>query len=336
MYRAMMEMKRRDLLTVIGGAAAAWPLAARAQQTDRMPRVGVLMGQPEADPETEIRVKALMQGLAALGWTEGRNVHIFLRYLPAAELARAYAIELIELGCDVIVAQTTPLAVALQRETRTVPIVFVNVVDPVGSGLVSSLARPGANITGFRHFEPSFVSKWLTMITEVAPSVRRIAMMFSPKTLPPYKVYTRLAEAIAPSVGIKSIELPVTDVSGIERALDDFAREENGGLVALPDLTTTIHRDLIVALANKHRIAAVYPFSFFVKAGGLMSYGADIVDQYRRPADYVDRILKGAKPADLPVQAPVKFETAINLKTAKVLGLTVPLTLQALADEVIE
>jgi putative ABC transport system substrate-binding protein len=213
--------------------------------------------------------------------------------------------------------------------------VFVNVVDPVGSGLVASLARPSANITGFRHFEPSFVGKWLTMITEIAPSVHRIAM-FSPKTLPPYKIYTRLAEAIAPTIGIKPIEMPVTDASEIERALDDFAREENGGLVALPDLTTTIHRDLIVALANKHRIAAVYPFSFFVRAGGLMSYGADDVDQYRRPADYIDRILKGAKPVDLPVQSPVKFETAINLKTAKALGLTVPPTLQAVADEVIE
>jgi putative tryptophan/tyrosine transport system substrate-binding protein len=330
-------MRRRKFITMLGGGAAAWPLATYGQQTNRMRLVGVLMGLAEADPEAEIRAKVLLQGLAALAWTEGHNVHIVFRYAPAGtELGRRYAKELVELGADVIVAQTTPIAVALQRETRTIPIVFVNVVDPVGSGLVASLARPGGNITGFTHFEPSFVGKWLTMITEIAPSIRRAAMMFSPKTLPPYKIYTRLAETVAPSFGIKPIEMPVIDASDVERALNDFAREENGGLIALPDLTTTIHRDLIVALANKHRLAAIYPFSFFVRAGGLMSYGADNDDQYRRPADYVDRILKGAKPADLPVQAPVKFETAINLKTAKALGLTIPDTLLASADEVIE
>jgi putative ABC transport system substrate-binding protein len=331
------QIRRRDFITLLGGATTTWPLMAHGQQTDEMRRVGVLMGLAEADPEAQTRAKALVQGLATLGWTEGRNVHILFRYAPAGtELARSYAKELVELPADVIVAQTTPIAVALQRETGTIPVVFVNVVDPVGSGLVASLARPGGNITGFTHFEPSFVGKWLTMITEIAPSVRRIAMMFSPKTLPPYKIYTRLAETIAPSFGIQPIEMPVTDASEIERALDDFAREENGGLITLPDLTTTIHRDLIVALANKHRLVAVYPFSLFVRAGGLMSYGADLIDQYRRPADYVDRILKGAKPTDLPVQAPVKFETAINRKTAKALGLTVPATLLVQADEVIE
>jgi putative tryptophan/tyrosine transport system substrate-binding protein len=328
---------RREFITLLGGAAAAWPRAARAQQPDGMRRVGVLMGYAEADPEAKLRADILLQGLAELGWIEGRNVHILFRYAPAAtELGRSYAKELVEARADVIVAQTTPIALAVQRETRTIPIVFVNVVDPVGSGLVASLARPGGNITGFTHFEPSFVGKWLTMIREIAPGVRRVAMIFSPKTLPPYKVYTRLAETAAPSFGIKPIEMPVLDASEIERAFHDFAAEENGGLIVLPDLTTTIHRDLIVALANKHRLAAVYPFSVFVKAGGLMSYGADNNDQYRRPVAYIDRILKGAKPAELPVQAPVKFETGINLKTAKELGLTVPATLLVQADVVIE
>ena len=331
------QLKRREFIAVVGGALVGWPRATYAQQTNRMPLVGVLMGLAEGDPQSDIRAKALLQELAARGWTEGRNFRILFRYAPAGtDLSRSYAKELVELGADVIVAQTTPIALALQRETSTIPIVFVNVVDPVGSGLVASLARPGRNVTGFTHFEPSFVGKWLTMITEIAPNVRRIAMMFSPKTLPPFKVYTRLAEAIAPSLGIQLIEMPVINASDIERALDNFGSDENGALVALPDLTTTMHRDLIVALANKQRLPAVYPFSFFVRAGGLMSYGADIIDQYGRSADYVDRILKGAKPAELPVQAPVKFETAINLKTAKALGFSVPATLVAQADEVIE
>jgi putative ABC transport system substrate-binding protein len=331
------QLKRREFITVVGGALIGWPRATYGQQVRRTPLVGVLMGLAEGDPQADIRAKTLLQELATLGWTEGRNVRILFRYAPAeTDLSRSYAKELVELGADVIVAQTTPIALTLQRETSTIPIVFVNVVDPVGSGLVASLARPGRNITGFTHFEPSFVGRWITMIKEVAPSVRRIAIMFSPKTLPPYMMYTRLAGTVAPSLGIQPIEMPVTNASEIEGALDNFAREENGALVALPDLTTTMHSNLIVALANKHRLPAVYPFSFFVRAGGLMSYGANIIDQYRRPANYVDRILKGAKPSELPVQAPVKFESAINLKTAKALGFTLPATLVAQADEVIE
>jgi putative tryptophan/tyrosine transport system substrate-binding protein len=333
------HLRRRDFITLLGGTAAVWPLGARAQQPERMRRVGVLMstGNPEGDPESRARSAALRQGLEKLGWTEGQNIQLDYRWARGdPDQVQMLAKELVRLQPDVIVANTTTACIALKRETTTIPVVFVNVVDPIGSGLVASLARPGGNFTGLIHFEPSMAGKWLEMLKEIAPSVVRVAILYSPETLPSYALYVRVVEAAAPSFAITPVTTPANNAAEIERAIDAFAREPNGGLIVLPDATPVVNRGLIVALAARDHLPAVYPFGFFARDGGLMSYGVDADDRFRESASYIDHILKGAKPAELPVQLPTKFEMVVNIKTAKALGLDVPMHLQQRADEVIE
>ena len=327
-------MRRRDFITLLGGTAAAWPLAARAQQPDRMRRIGVLMAFAEDDPETKARLAKFRQELERRGWAEGRNVRIDYRYAPAFARAQVPAKELVALQPDAIFAHTTPITAALQRESRTIPIVFVNVSDPIGAGFVASLARPGGNLTGVLHYEASITGKWLAMLKEIAPRLARAAILANP--IGGYHYFLRAAEAIAPSLAIELVPSPVENAADIERAIVAFARVPNGGVVLPPSATTIVHRDLVIALAARHRLPAVYTARLFVAAGGLMSYGTDQVDLFRQAASYVDRILRGAKPADLPVQTPTKYETTLNLKTAKALGLNVPPTLLVRADEVIE
>jgi putative ABC transport system substrate-binding protein len=326
---------RRELLAALGDAAA-WPLAARGQQPERMRRVGVLMAYAEADLETKARLAAFRQGLERLGRSEGRNVRIDYRYSPAAtaDQAQVLAKELIALQPDVILTHSTPITAALQQESRTVPIVFVAVSDPIGSGFIASLARPGGNITGLAQLEAGISGKWLAMVKEIAPHLSRAAFVINPKTSS-FAHYQREAQAMAASLAIELVPSPVENAADIERAIGSFARKPNGGLVVPPSATTTVHRDLIIALAARHRLPAVYSWRLFVAAGGLMSYGIDPVDEFRQAASFVDRILRGSKPADLPVQRPTKYETIINLKTAQALGLTVPPgLLVAAADEI--
>jgi putative ABC transport system substrate-binding protein len=332
----MSDMRRREFITLLGGGAVAWPLAARAQQSERMPRIGVLVGLAEDDQETKARLAAFREGLEKRGWSEGRNIRIDYRFAPASAQMQVLAKELVALQPDVIFAHSTPVTAALQRESRTIPIVFASVTDPVGSGFVASLPRPGGNITGVMQYEASVTGKWLAMLREIAPSLVRAAFVANPKTAPFYNYYLQAAEAAAPSIGIEPVPTLVENVTDIERAIESFASAPNGGLVLIPDLTTLFHRDLIIALAARHRFPAVYYSRVYVAAGGLMSYGNDFIDLFRQAAAYVDRILRGDKPADLPVQAATKFETIINLKTAKALGLTVPPGLLVAADEVIE
>src|SRR5262245_51041177 len=324
-------MRRRAFITLLGGAAAAWPLAARAQQPERMRRIGVLLGLAEDDPETKARLAAFRQGLEKRGWSEGRNVRIDYRFVDyrfapesSADRVQALAKELIALQPDAILAHTTPVVAALQRETRMLPIVFGSAADPIGSGFVASLPRPGGHITGLMLYEASVTGRWLAMLKEIAPRLERAAFVINPKTAPYYNYYLRAAESLSPSLGINLVPSLVENVADIEHTIEAFARTPNGGLLLPPDNNANVHRDLIIALAARHRLPAVYWYRFFVVAGGLMSYGSDLVDQFRQAASYVDRILRGDKPADLPVQAATKFETIINLKTAKALGLTVP------------
>jgi putative tryptophan/tyrosine transport system substrate-binding protein len=330
-------MRRREFITLLGGAAAMWPLAARAQQPERMKRVGVLMGLAEDDPDAKARLSGLQQALERLGWFDGRNVRIDYRYAPAGTQAQVLAKELIALQPDVVLSQSSPATSALQRETQTIPIVFVGVADPIGSGFVASLAQPGGNITGFLLFEASITGKWLAMLRDIAPSVARVALVINPKTAVYYEYYLRAARTAASSLGIELVLVSIENApANIERAFEAFARTPNGGLILPPDTNTDVHRDLIIRLAARHRLPAVYSGRLFVTTGGLMCYGTDRVDQFRTAAVYIDRILRGAKPADLPVQVPTKYETVINLKTAKALGLTVPPALIVAADEVIE
>jgi putative tryptophan/tyrosine transport system substrate-binding protein len=330
-------MKRRAFITLLGGAAAAWPLAATAQQSERMRRIGVLMHLPENDPEAQARVRALLQGLQELGWIEGRNVRIDYRFGAAdVDSSRRYAAELIALAPDVIQASGTGPMAALHEATRTVPIVFAQVPDPVNAGFVDSLARPGGNATGFSVFEEYGSSgKWLELLKEIAPQVTRVAVLRDP-TIAAGIGQTGAIQSVAPSLGVQVSPVGVRDASEIERAIAAFGHGTNGGLIVLGAPLAIMQRDLISTLAARHRLPAVYPVHLFVVAGGLTSYGPDSIDPYRRVAGYVDRILKGEKPADLPVQNPTKFELVINLKTAKALGLEVPPTLIARADEVIE
>ena len=331
-------MRRREFITLLGGAAASsasWPLAVRAQQADRMRRIGVLMGLAENDPDSKARLTGFRQGLERLGWSEGRNVRIDYRFTQASVgQAQVPARELVALQPDVILGQGTPVVAALQRESRAIPIVFVNVSDPIGSGFVASLARPGGNLTGLLQYEASIAGKWLAMLKEIAPRLARAALVMNP--IGSYDYFRQSAEALAPSLAIELVPSPVETAADIERAIESFARVPNGGLLLPPDTTTSTHRDLIIALAARHRLPAVYSLRVFVAAGGLMSYGTDQVEMFRQAASYVDRILRGDKPADLPVQAPTKYETVLNLKTAKALGLTVPPGLLVAADEVIE
>ena len=330
-------MRRREFLSVIGGAAVAWPLAARAQQAERVRRVVFLHGLAENDQEALARVAAFREGLETLGWMENSNTKIEHRF-SGGDIARiqALAAELVDSAPDVIAASGTPVIAALKQATRTIPIVFSVVNDPAGQGFVASLARPGGNITGFTFVDFPMIGKWLEMLKEMAPDVKRITLMFNPQTAPYYPVFLREFEANVAPLAVALSATPVRDKAEIEAAATAFAREPAGGLIAAPDPFINTQRDLIISLAERHRLPTLFGFRQHVRDGGLMSYGPDSLDIVRRSASYVDRILKGEKPADLPVQAPTKYELAINLKTAKALGLTVPTTLLARADEVIE
>ena len=332
-------MRRRDFITLVGGAAASWPLVARAQQHDEVRRIGVVVNVAADDAEVQAGLATLRQTLQQLGWSEGRNLQIDFRGGAAGDPERmqAFAKELVALQPHVIVTRTTPMTAALLKQTRTIPIVFTVVSDPVGERFVESLARPGGNATGFTNVESSLTGKWLELLKEVAPRVKRVAFIFNPELAPGGgSYYTRLIEASAPPFAVTPIVAPVRGVADFERIIGEFAREPNGGLVVLPDATTFVNRKLIVALADRYRVPAIYAFGIVVIEGGLMSYGIDVVDQFRQAAGYVDRILKGTKPAELPVQLPAKFVMSINLRTAKGLGLDVPLLLQQRADEVID
>ena len=328
-------MRRREFIRLGSGAVIAWPLAARAQQGERVRRIGTLTGIAD-EPMTQARLAAFRQGLQQLGWTDGRNVQIEYRWGGGdANNTRKAAAELATLAPDVILAIGFPATERLIQATRTVPIVFVIVPDPVGSGFVDSLSRPGGNVTGFMQFEYSLSGKWLELLKQIAPGVTRAAVLWDPAIAAGIGQFA-IIQSVAPSFGVELSPVYVRDTSGIERAVSAFARSSNGGLIVTASASTIFHRDLIVALAARHKLPAVYNTRDFVTMGGLVSYGADFTDQFRRAAVYVDRILKGEKPADLPVQAPTKYELVINLKTAKGLGIEVPATLLAIADEVIE
>ena len=330
-------MKRREFITLLGGAAAAWPLAARAQQTDRMRRIGVLMGYAESDPEGQAYVAAFREGLQQLGWAEGRNIRIDSRWAALdAEAMQRFAKELVTLQPDVILSQSTPITAALLQQTRTIPIIFGLVADPLGSGFVASFPRPGGNVTGFILLEPTMAGKWVELLKEIAPRVNRVAILFNPVTAPFAEYFLNPFKAAARSFAVEAIVAPVRDTSELESAIAAQARAPNGGLIAMPDSFTTAHRAEIVSLAARYRLPAVYPRRYFTELGGLLSYGIDQVDNFRRAATYVDKILKGAKPSELPVQAPVKFELVINLKTVKALGLDMHSSFYWRADEMIE
>jgi putative ABC transport system substrate-binding protein len=329
-------MRRREFISFLGGAAA-WPIAAHAQQGERVRRIGVLMSMASDDPQGPSLITAFAQGLQALGWTAGSNVRIDYRCgANNADLFRKYAAELVALSPDVILGTAGSIVGALQQASRTVPIVFVTVIDPVGGGWVASLARPGGNATGFASFEFSMGGKWLELLKEIAPHVTRVAVIRDP-AVPAGSGLFAAIQTVAPSFGVELAPVGVVDADEIEHGITAFARGSNDGLIVVgPTSSLALHRDLIVTLAAQHRLPTVYHARLFVTAGGLISYGTDPVDQYRRAAAYVDRILKGEKPADLPVQAPTKYETVINLKTAKALGLDMPAAVLARADEVIE
>jgi len=325
--------RRKFLATLLGGAAAAWPLGARAQP-DRMRRIGVLMGFAD-DAEGQARVKGLQQGLQELGWIEGRNVRIDYRWTGGdATRVRTYVAELVKLSPDVIVAHTPPVIAAVRQASSSIPIVFAAVIDPVAHGFIDNLARPGGNLTGTTNIEFSLIGKMLEMLKEVAPGIVRAAVMFG--TNPQYLVYLHSFGTVPPTLAVDLSAAAVRDAGEIEAAMSELGRKPGAGLVVPPDAFTVIHHAMIIELAARYRLPAVYAYRSFVAEGGLMSYGPDVYDIFRRTASYVDRILKGARPADLPVEAPVKFEFVINLKTAKALGLDVPEKLVALADEVIE
>jgi ABC-type uncharacterized transport system substrate-binding protein len=328
-------MRRREFITLLSGAVT-WPLAAQAQQPERMRRVGVLMHLAADDPEGQARIAAFTQGLQELRWTIGRNVRIDYRWAAGdAERGRKYAAELVALAPDVILAAGGAVVAPLLQASRTVPIVFAQTPDPVGAGFVASLARPGGNATGFTIFEFGMGGKWLELLKEIAPRVTRAAVLRD-AALAAGTGQLGAIQSVAPSFGVELSPIDVRDAGEIERAVTAFARSPNDGLLVTGSALATVHRDLIVALAARHRLPAVYPLRLFVAGGGLISYGPDSIDPYRQAAGYVDRILKGEKPADLPVQAPTKYELVINLKTAKALGLDVPTSVLARADEVIE
>jgi putative tryptophan/tyrosine transport system substrate-binding protein len=331
----MSDMRRREFISLLGSAAVAWPLMASAQQPERMRRIGVLMPFTADDPEGQARLLAFAQGLQQLGWVVGNNLRIDARWGRGdAERNRKYAGELLALAPDLILANGGPELRAFVQARHDVPVVFANVVDPVGQGFVASLSRPGGNVTGFTPSEFGQSGKWLELLKEIAPRVTRAAVLVN-RAFPAGIAQFGAIQAVAPSLGVEISPIDLRDVSEIERAVTDFARAPNGGLI-VTGAGSGARRELIITLAARHRLPTIYPFPFHVVGGGLASYGPDVVDQYRRAAGYVDRILKGEKPGDLPVQAPTKYRLAINLKTAKALGLEVPPTLLARADEVIE
>ena len=329
-------MRRREFITLLGGAAA-WPLAAYAQQPQRIPQIGVLMGVAESDPGGQTRIAAFRQGLADLGWAVGRNIHLEYRWAAGdIDRARAYAAELVALAPEVLVGNGTPALTALRDATRSIPIVFVVVNDPVGQGFIANLARPGGNITGFSFLEYSMIGKSLELLKQLAPSTHRFAVMFNPETTPHYTVFLRSFETVPPPRPLEIKATPIGTEADIEQAVAQIAREPGGGLIVPPDTFTVVHRGLIIRTAAQHRVPAIFSYRQFVREGALIAYGPDTTDIFQRSASYVDRILKGANPGDLPVQAPNKFELAINVKTARRLGLDLPPTLLGLADEVIE
>jgi putative ABC transport system substrate-binding protein len=326
-------LRRREFISLLG-AAATWPLEARAQS--RMRRIGVLIGLGANDPEAKSRVAALEDGLQQAGWIKGRNLQIEYRWADDANALRSHAAELVGMAPDVVLAASTPVTVALRDQHADLPVVFVQVTDPVGEGLVANLAHPGGHLTGFTSFAFSIGTKWLETLKQVAPRVRRVGLLFNPETAPFADLFVRPMQAASSSFDIMLKLMGSRSFAEIETMVDAFAREPNGSLMVLPDLSAFNYRDAVIGLAARHRLPAVYPFRVFVASGGLLSYGTDTPDIYRRAASYVDRVLKGERPADLPVQAPTKYEFVINLKTAAALGLDVPPTLLALADEVIE
>jgi putative ABC transport system substrate-binding protein len=331
-------MRRREFITLLGGGAAIWPLAARAQQADHVQRIGVLMAYPEDDSEALAQFTAFRDGLQKLGWIEGRNIRIDTRWVTPdnVELMRQFAKELVALQPDLILSHNTPTTAALLQQTRTIPIIFALVSDPVGSGFVASIPRPGGNVTGFDVSEPTQASKWVELLKEIAPGVARAAMLFNPASAPFAEFWLKPFKAAAVKFAVEAISAPVRDESELDSVIAAQAREANSGVVAMPDSFMIAHRVKITSLAARYHLPAVYPYRFFAEVGGLLSYGVDENDNFRRAATYVDRILKGAKPSELPVQAPVKFEMVINLKAATALGLRVPPATLAHADEVIE
>ena len=331
-------MRRREFITLLGGAAAMWPLAAIAQQADQVRRIGVLSNIGESDLEAQLMVTALHEELRKLGWIDGRNLRVDHRWAAGnPERATAFAKELVALKPEVIVGHTTPSVIALRKQTGTIPIVFVQISDPIGSGFITNLARPDGNLTGFTNFESSMVGKWVELLKEIAPGVERVAFLFNPQTAPYVtRYYQGPLETSARSLGLQPSASPVHDASEMESAVIAFSREPGGGLIVMPDSFNIVHRNQIIALAAQHRLPIISPYRFMAEEGGLMSYGVEPVELFRRAAAYVDRILKGAKPAELPVQAPTKFELVINLKAAKTIGLVVPSQLLARSDQLIE
>ena len=329
-------MRRREFITLFGGTAASWPLAVRAQQPERTRRIGLLMPIAADDPQAPVNVAAFLQELAQFGWIDGRNARIEYRWGGGdVDRIRGYAAELVALAPDVILAWGASTMGPLQQATRAVPVVFVNVADPVGAGFVASLARPGGNATGYMSFEYSLSGKWLELLKQMAPSVTRVAVLRDPST-PTGSAQFAAVQSLAPSLGLELSPVNIRDAPEIERSFATFGRAPNGGLIVAASGLSIVHRNLIVTLAAQHKLPAVYWDRVFVIGGGLVCYGIDVRDQFRRAAGYVDRIFKGEKPADMPVQAPTKYELVINLKTAKALGLTVPSTLLTAANEVVE
>ena len=331
-------MRRREFIILLGGMVAGWPLPTRAQQNERVRRIGVLMAHTENDPEFKDYLDAFRQGLQKLGWIEGRNIQINTRWgaLDDAEMRQRSAKELVALRPDIILTQNTPPTASMLQETRTIPVIFVIVADPVGSGFAGSLARPGGNATGFTIMEPTITGKWLELLKEIAPRVNRVAFMFNPARAPYVKIYLNTFKAAAASYGVELILAPVHGKDDLDTVIATQARDPNGGLVVIPDGFLNVHRAEIISLAARHQLPTVYPWRFFPEQGGLLSYGSEMRDEFRLAASYVDRIVKGEKPGDLPVQAPVKYELVVNLKTAKALGLTVPPSLLDRADALIE
>jgi ABC-type uncharacterized transport system substrate-binding protein len=330
-------MRRRDFITIVGGAAATWSFAAQAQQPNQMRRIGVLLNFAPTDSEAQLRLATLQRKLSSLGWREGQDVQFEVRWGAGnVDWLRTLAKDLVASQPDVIVAHTTPATLAVARETRSIPIVFVNVADPIGDHFVASFVKPGGNITGFTNLEFSLGGKWLELLKKLEPATKRIALMFNPDVTPFAEHIVRSAKAAGPKLGLTPFATPVRHISEIENVISNLNRETDSGLVVFPDSFLAFNREKIVSLISSHRIVAIYPFKYWTETGGLVSYGSETSELYRNAAYYVDRILKGEKPADLPVQAPVKYELVINLKTAKALGLTVPPTLLASADEVIE
>jgi putative ABC transport system substrate-binding protein len=329
-------MRRRQFIALLGGTAAAWPLATRAQQREQMRRIGALIGFTETDPDVQSWLAAFRAALAKLGWTEGSNLRIELRWAGDPDRIKTFAKELVDLRPDAILSVTTPVTGALIRETQTIPIVIATVADPISSGFVTNLGRPGGNVTGFALYEPSMGGKWLEFLKRIAPGVTRVALLFNPATTVPVKFYMSSIEAAASSFAIQASTAPVHAKEQIEGVIAALAGNPGAGLIVMPDLFNTINRDLIIAVAARYRVPAIYFFRSFADSGGLASYGPDFAPQYPQAAEYIDRILKGEKPGDLPIQMPVTVPLIINLKTANALGLDVPLRLLNAADEVIE